>query len=266
MAIKVQFPAGEESVIARGLFQWDYGQVLEIECLEIGTEIVEVHFACSNMSEAIVRSCAFTNSVGTVAIPDECLEQASPVNAWIYEVDGTKGRTIKTITLPITARIRPSNTRDIPSNFVDKYGQLIDEVNETMETLRNGDVVVAKAKVAETAGHASTAGNASSATHAVQANKAGIADSLTAVLVTSVNITGGNGTTDSLKSKEIYLVVFDRSGTSISGVFYFGSAISYGVIGGYTLRYMTDKSISLVDSEGNGYDGTLYFYKIGVVA
>ena len=266
MAIKVQFPAGVESVIARGLFQWDYGQVLEIECLEIGTEIVEVHFACSNMSEAIVRSCAFTNSVGTVAIPDECLEQASPVNAWIYEVDGTKGRTIKTITLPITARIRPSNTRDIPSNYVDKYGQLIDEVNEVMETLKTGDVTVAKAQMAETAGHASTAGNASSATHAVQANKAGIADSVTAGLVTSVEITAGKGTTTSLTYKDIYLVIFDRSGTKISGVFCFGATISYAAIGVYSLRYMTDNTINLVDSEGKGYDGTLYFYKIGVIA
>ena len=47
MAIKVVFPANTSSITVAGLYQWDYGQTLEIECPEIGSEIVEVHFACT---------------------------------------------------------------------------------------------------------------------------------------------------------------------------------------------------------------------------
>ena len=47
MAIKVVFPTGAASITVAGLYQWDYGQTLEIECPEIGSEIVEVHFACT---------------------------------------------------------------------------------------------------------------------------------------------------------------------------------------------------------------------------
>ena len=172
MAIKVQFSTGESTATVKGLYQWDYGQVLEIECAEIGSEILEVHFACPNMSEAIVRTCAFTNGIGTVTIPDECLEQTSAVTAWVYKVDSTQGHTIKTISLPITARTRPSNSRDVPADYTDKYGQLIEEVNEAVDAIEKGNVTAANALSANTAGHATTAGSATSATYATSAGSA----------------------------------------------------------------------------------------------
>lgn len=175
MAIKVQFPTGASTITVSGLFQWDYGQTLEIECAEIGSEILEVHFACHNMTEAIVRTCTFSNGVGTVTIPDECLEQTSAVTAWVYEVDSTQGHTIKTIVLPITARTRPSRNRDVPTDYVDAYGQLIEEVNEAIDAIENGSVTVAKAKAADTAGHATTAGSATSASYATSAGSASTA-------------------------------------------------------------------------------------------
>lgn len=175
MAIKVQFPVGASDVTVRGLYQWDYGQTLEIECSEIGSEIVEVHFACANMAEAIVRTCTFSNGIGTVKIPDECLEQTSAVTAWICKVDSTQRHTIKTIVLPLTARTRPSNIRDIPTDYVDVYGQLIEEVNEAINALEKGNVTAEKAKAADTAGHATTAGSAVNATYATSAGSASTA-------------------------------------------------------------------------------------------
>ena len=121
------------------------------------------------MAEAIVRTCAFTNGVGIVEIPDECLEQARAITAWLYRVDGAQGRTIKTITISITERTRPKKTRDVPITFEDKYGLLIQEINEAIGALEDGTVTVAKALTANTAGHATTAGSASSATYATSA-------------------------------------------------------------------------------------------------
>ena len=130
MAIKVVFASGEHSVSVQGLYQWDYGQTLEIECAEIGYEIMEVHFACPNMTEALPRPCTFTNGVGTVPIPDQCLEQNNPITAWICRVDETQSHTVKTITLPLTKRTRPARTHDVPTELVDKYEELLVEVQE----------------------------------------------------------------------------------------------------------------------------------------
>jgi hypothetical protein len=171
MAIKATFKDRENSTTVSGLYQWDYGQVLEIEAVDLPA-IVEVHFACPNMKEAIVRSCSVVNGVGTVTIPDVCLEQSGTISAWVYAIEGTGGRTVKTITLPITARTRPNISQDIPVEVSSRYTELITEVNEAVGALQTGAVAVAFATNAEEASHANTAGNASSASHATFADRA----------------------------------------------------------------------------------------------
>lgn len=180
MSLKATFTEGSNSTTVKGLYQWDYGQTLEIESADIGSELAEVHFACPNMTEAIVHSCAFSDGVGNINIPDECLEQSNPITAWIYRINDTQGGyTAKTITLPVTARTRPGKKRDITPSVSDKYTELIAEVNASIAALENGDVVVAKATEATTAGHAISAGNASTANYATSAGNATTAGSAT---------------------------------------------------------------------------------------
>lgn len=272
MAIKVQIPAGAESVTVRGLYQWDYGQVLEIESVEIGSEILEAHFACHNMPEAVVRVCSFTNGVGTVTIPDQCLEQTGAVTVWLCEVDSTQAHTIKTISLPIAARTRPSRTRDVPTDFVDAYGQLIEEVNEAVDAIENGNVTAAKATYANTAGHARTAGSAQSATHATVADNASnaqiaqvanAATSVTTILHATVNITNGEGVAPSLSANGIYIVVLYQDGVCSCGVFAYADAISNAHIGNYNMN-IYNKTITLSNTlSDNQPNGTLKFYKLG---
>ena len=172
MAIKVNIPSGQNTATVSGLHQWDYGQVLEIESVDLGNMIGEVHFACPSMSEAIVVSCNFADGLGSVTIPDECLEQSSTINAWIYEINGTQGRTRKGITIPVTPRMRPSASRDIPTEISNRYTQLITEVNEAIDKLENGETTVKKAETATQAYSATTAGNASTANYAITAENA----------------------------------------------------------------------------------------------
>ena len=169
MALKASFPQGTDLITVSGLFQWDYGQELEIESPDIGSEIVEVHFASPNMSEAIVRSCSFSNGIGTVTIPDTCLEQSRGISAWVYQISGTQGHTTKTIILPITERTRPSVAPDIPAEVSDRYTELITEVNEAVEALENGNITVARATDATNANYAGSAGNAATANFATTA-------------------------------------------------------------------------------------------------
>lgn len=270
MAIKVQIPTGTSTATLSGLFQWDYGQELEIECEEIGSELLEVHFACHGMTEAVVRVCAFSNGVGTVEIPDECLEQTSAITAWLYRVDGTQGHTIKTITISINARTRPSKTRDIPTNFEDKYGQLMEEINEAVNALERGDITVAKARLAERAEHATTAGDASSATYAASAGTASLANRASTALqadtaetaytrlVETVAVIDGTGTLKNpLSSKFLYGVVINK----VSGLFVIKGETTNVTVGAYEMS-ITENTITLA----GGDSVPISIYKIGGIS
>jgi hypothetical protein len=215
MAIKAVFRTGENVISVKGLFQWDYGRVLEIEAPDIGSEVMEVHFACANMKEAIVRSCSFSNGVGTVTIPDQCLEQSSAITAWVYRIIGTQGHTEKVINLIVTARTRPSIARDIPQEVSNRYTELITEVNEAVENLESGNVTVAHAKNANNAGYASSAGNASSAAYATSAGTATKANKATEATTALMDSSNNKFEEHYLKrGTEHYLEVYEEDGVS----------------------------------------------------
>ena len=171
MAIKALFTEGATSITLAPLFQWDYGQELEIEATNLPS-LIEVHFACHGMTEAVVHTCSCTNGIARVAIPDRCLEQAGEITAWVYEIDGAAGRTIYSLKIPITARTRPARSESIPQSVQDTYTQLITEVNELLESLQSGTLNVG---YAVKAGTADTATKATSADTATSANTAGSA-------------------------------------------------------------------------------------------
>lgn len=212
MSIKVTFDAGSYNKTVQGLYQWDYGRVLEIEDFELGSELIEVHFACSGMTEAIVRPCNFVNGVGTVTIPNQCLEQASEIIAWIYRINGTEGHTWKTITLPVTARTRPNAKRDIPAEVIERYTELISEVEEAVESLESGSITVASAKNAGSANFANTANIAEYASH--DTSKGTIEERLTTLGYKESNITPVEGSS-TLLGQNILL----RQGYYVIGIF-----------------------------------------------
>ena len=142
--IKAIFPEGVTAMTVNGLHQWDYGQTLQIQASGLPA-LVEVHFACEGMNEAVVRSCAVTSNTLTAAIPDTCLEQTSPVMAWVYLVGSSSGITTLTVTLPIIARARPQPNATIPDNTSDKYSEAVAAMNEAAAALAKGDVTVARA-------------------------------------------------------------------------------------------------------------------------
>ena len=245
-----------------------------IESAEIGSEIVEIHFACPNMSEAIVRPCTFSNGVGTVTIPDQCLEQANTITAWIFEIDGTQGHTIKTITLPVIARKRPSKSADVPAEYVDKYAELIAEVNEAVGALESGNVVVAKATNADNAAHATTAGNAESAVYATSANAANYVSRSLHIFVAEYNVTEGVVTAPTeIYTANVFVVDFVTSDNkSHSGLLFRAKNNCCARIGDYTMNLdatgdFSDWTITLTADgvEASEINGTLVLYKLGGV-
>lgn len=171
MSVRATFTPGATSVTTKALHQWDYGQQLEIEAVDLPT-IIEVHFACSGMTEAIVTSCSVADGVGIVTIPNSCLEQSSQIIAWVYEISGNHGETTKTITIPVAQRIRPGRTDEVPQEISDKYTQLIEQINDAVGALADGTVITKHASSADNATYAVSAGNASSAAYAKSAGNA----------------------------------------------------------------------------------------------
>lgn len=271
MAIKANFTNGAPTATASGLYQWDYGQTLEIECAELGSEIMEVHFACQGMSEAIVRSCSFSNGVGTVTIPDQCLEQASTITAWVYSISGTQGHTVKTITLPITPRTRPSVSRDVPMEYINLYGEALEEINEAINNLEKGNITAAKATHANTANSANTAANAGSASYATSAGSADRATKTTYAesIITSIDmpydsitITNGSGHTNKNFEEGIYLITYHTGKSFLSGVGFIGanvgSLFSYSFsLGRITILY--DEYGSETTGAGSGAGVSLIY-------
>ena len=139
MPIRAIFSEGVNTLTVSGLHQWDYGQKLEIHGLALPA-MIEVHFACLNMTEAHVRVGSTVDGVTTVAIPDGCLEHDTPLRAWVYVVDTASGRTEKTIMLPIEARTMPQGADSRPPFVVDDYKETIEAINTTVHDWRDGIV------------------------------------------------------------------------------------------------------------------------------
>lgn len=165
MNLQAIIPPGQTEAVVNGLHQWDYGRVLELHCANLPA-IVEVHFACIGMEEAIVRTGEAVSGQVTVTIPDVCLEQRAPVTAWVYCMDDTSGHTAMTITLPIIPRARPSRSEYTPSVIQDSYTELVAAVNGAVDSINRGEVMVANAV------HAAAADRATEADSAGTANKA----------------------------------------------------------------------------------------------
>lgn len=178
MNIKATFPPGVTEQTVHGLHQWDYGRKLEIQDNDLPA-VVEVHFACAGMRDAVVRVCSIEAGVGTAVIPDKCLEQTSPIYAWIFVEDETSGMTVKTIILPIVARTQPQPSQAEPEDFTDQCNQLIAAVNAQVEALKAGNVMVSNAQRAESSHWADNALYAENAQNATFANKATTADKAT---------------------------------------------------------------------------------------
>lgn len=190
MALQVIIPTGLTEVTVNGLHQWDYGREIEIHADNL-PGMVEVHFACSGMDTAVVRSCALIDGKVTAAIPDRCMEQTTPIVAWVYALEGrtdeitdevvhVKGETILTIKLPITPRTKPQPAPAAPEEVTDKYTEAVaamaelyrrvgGEIENMLETLpdeieadvkeliEEGEIEVGKAKEADEAAHADEA-------------------------------------------------------------------------------------------------------------
>lgn len=139
-------------------YQWDYGQVLRIEGINLPHSF-QTHF--SNQPR-VGTAKTFIGTDGAVEIPDEYLITGKTIYAWIFLHDSeTDGETVYTITIPVIPRPQPVDEEPTPVQQ--------SEINQLMAALNSG------VDRAETAADSAEA----SATAATEAAEQTSADAIT---------------------------------------------------------------------------------------
>jgi hypothetical protein len=97
----------KSSYTVEPLYQWDRGQVLTICGLSLAA-VPEVHFAHGRLEDAVVQPTTM-DAAGVIraGIPDEMLEEAQPINAYICIDDGVTFKSLYKIVIPVQARPKP---------------------------------------------------------------------------------------------------------------------------------------------------------------
>ena len=114
--IKIDFTETNE-VRNTELFQFDYGQILEISGVEL-PEKFEMHFEYGDISLSV--DGIYSNGKGTVKVPDTLLDGLrSKFSAWLYVENGKSGKTLKTVEFILGRRKKPSDYPCNPSEIAE---------------------------------------------------------------------------------------------------------------------------------------------------
>lgn len=119
---------GVHKTTAHGLTQWDYGQFMVIEAVDLiipdGADVQ--YYQRDLMSTEPIHN-------GVVKIPDKMLQFSADIMAYVYARGETCGETILTIRLPVVSRPRPE---DYILPEYEEYRRLIPDGGEEGQTLR----------------------------------------------------------------------------------------------------------------------------------
>lgn len=127
--ITASFPAGERTATTRSLYQYDYGQILRFEGLEL-PQAYEVHFSDKPYSGEATTQIGDADGV---TIPDAYLLESGYVYAWIYLHTGEDdGETRYTIKIPVAGRSMPIPAQPDPVQQ-DAITQAIAALNSAVE-------------------------------------------------------------------------------------------------------------------------------------
>lgn len=107
--INVKFEEGINDLTTENLYQWDTYQMLQLSGVDFGVATPKVHFANKKSSVALVVSGVFNDDGSVkVSIPNSLLTEKYDILAYVYTSTGLTGKTIKSITIPIISRLKPS--------------------------------------------------------------------------------------------------------------------------------------------------------------
>ena len=131
-----RFKEGYRTAEVKGIWQWDYGQILRIQGLNLPAA-VEIHFSLDEHGGEAVRRIGVTkDGVTDVVVPDTMLENESAYGdsyyffAYIYLTDETSGNTEYKIRAKVSTRSKPEG---YVSGGNDTFAEILKTVNEIAE-------------------------------------------------------------------------------------------------------------------------------------
>lgn len=102
--IVIARPEGNRGCKTAALYQYDYGQVLKFEGMEL-PESYEVHFGNDPAGTAVI----VLGDAQGAPIPDSCLAAGRDIYAWLYLHTGTQdGETVYSVVIPVIPRAAAS--------------------------------------------------------------------------------------------------------------------------------------------------------------
>ena len=102
--IEVNFKLGSKRVTAPELYQWDYGQILKLDGLEL-PDSYEVHF--SNAPDGGHAEVRIGDETG-VCIPDKLLTTGDSIFAFVFlHAENNDGETVYVVQIPVKKRPKP---------------------------------------------------------------------------------------------------------------------------------------------------------------
>lgn len=135
--IKIDFTETNE-VRNTELFQFDYGQTLEISGVEL-PEKFEMHFEYGDISLSV--DGIYSDGKGTVKVPDTLLDGLrAKFSAWLYVEDGKSGKTLKTVEFILGRRKKPSDYPCNPSEIAE-VKSLAEYVKENADKVATAEKV-----------------------------------------------------------------------------------------------------------------------------
>ena len=149
--VAATFQPGYTTAKVLGLWQYDYGQILRIQGLEL-PDAVEIHFSLQEKGGESERQVGLTrDGVTEVAIPDSYLENAGTsrdysIYAFLYISDGKSGNTEYKITMYVQSRPEPKDPETPEDPKDDPFGKTIEAVNKAMESTKASAEVAAESK------------------------------------------------------------------------------------------------------------------------
>ena len=107
--IKAEFTEDLSVLYTENLYQWDTNQVLSVSGVDFGGVAPRFHFCNKKSSEALViEAIVQSDNSLQVSIPNSLLMDRYDIIAYIYLNTGVTSKTIKSITIPIEPRLKPS--------------------------------------------------------------------------------------------------------------------------------------------------------------
>lgn len=145
--IEAVFKGNQKETVAYGLWQYDYGQTLQIQGVQLPST-VQVHFALQAIDgEATTEIGTSQNGITEVKIPDALLKQTTEIDiydrptytmyAWVYTTDGKFGKTEYRVIMPISKRAKPKDYNPEEETVTKVFDQIVAKMDASATKAEN---------------------------------------------------------------------------------------------------------------------------------